>query len=280
MTGKIIAFYNNKNMLLSDISISVEDRSYLFGDGVYEVLRVYNKKPFLLEEHLLRLYSSLEKIDIKIDLNLKDEILNNIEVNNITEGMVYVQISRGTAPRTHSFHGLELNANVLIYSKHFFKHPAEEDIKRGVSAITHPDLRWYRCDIKSLNLLPNCMAQSKANAVGAKEAILYRDDGVVTEGSATNVFLVKDGVLKTPVKNNLILPGVTRQFIIDSLKIKGIEVREQKIYKKELFDADEIFITSSTKEAMSITKIDDYPVGNGDVGDMAILARKQILENI
>lgn len=273
----IIATYNKETLPLDDVKISANDRAYLFGDAIYEVIRVYNRKPFLFREHMARLQRSLNAIGISEPHGLDKDILENIVVNDISEGMVYVQISRGSAPRSHSYFELDLSSNQLIYSTPFAAHPAEEEAKRGIFAITVEDDRWGRCDIKSVNLLPNCLSISKAKKHGAKEAILLRNDRV-TEASSSNIFIVKNFCIKTPSLKDNILPGITRQFLIDNLRKNGYDVEETFITKSELFSADEVFISSTIKEALAVTKIDEHLINNGAIGDVATTARRLIID--
>lgn len=277
---KILAIWNGHSCPLDEVSISPLDRGYVFGDGVYEVVRIYQGRPFLFDEHLERLRSSLLKISIANVSGIADDILRNIDQNAIIEGMIYLQITRGTAPRMHSYSDLNLKPNVLIYGKHFAKHPAAEDAARGIKAITLPDQRWGRCDIKSLNLLANCMAQSDANTKGCIEALLFRNNAMLSEGSSSNVFIVKDGAYHTPPLSNEILPGTRRNFLIKELKKANLTVYERPIAKSEVLQADEIFITSSIREATPVVTIDDRPVGTGSVGALAKLARKVILQGV
>lgn len=271
------AFYNGQTLPLDQVKVSINDRAYVFGDGVYEVLRVYQGRPMILSAHMSRLKNSLKAIGIQ-EMDLSEQILDNIKINNIHEGMVYVQVSRGTAPRVHSFYNLELSPNVLIYSKTFTSHPSERDAQNGISAITHEDLRSSHCNIKSINLLANCLIQSKANEQGALEAILIRV-GFVCEGTSSNVFLVKDGQIFTPPLSGAVLPGTRRAFLIEALK-KDHEVNERPIKQEELYSADEVFITSTIKEAVGVIKIDGKSIGQAQVGPITKLARTLILQGI
>jgi D-alanine transaminase len=274
---KVLASFNKQIVPLDELTISVNDRAYLFGDGVYEVLRVYKSRPFLLVEHMNRLARSLSAIGISGVGSLTADILSIISLNHIDEGMVYVQISRGTAPRVHSFHNLSLQPNILMYAKPFYEHPAAMDAKTGINAITHEDIRWGRCDIKSIGLLANCLAQSKAHQIGAQEAILIRENNV-TEGSSSNVFIVKNKIIKTPPLSQHILPGTRRQFLINALSEHGYQVEEDNITKDELLLADEVFITSSIKEAIAVIKVDQHPINNQNLGPVAKHARALILQ--
>lgn len=275
MSQPILAFFNGKTERLDELKVSVNDRAFVFGDAVYEVLRVYNGRPMILDAHMLRLKNSLKAVGIKHEIDLTKTILDNISQNQVVEGMVYLQVSRGTAPRIHSFYNLDIAPNILVYTKAFVTHPAEKEAASGIFAITHEDLRSSHCNIKSINLLANCMMQSKANEQGAHEAILARGE-IVTEGTSCNVFMVKNNQVFTPPLSGWVLPGTRRKFIIDGFK-KDLPVTERVIYKEELFDADEIFITSTVKEAISVVKLDQKDVGAGVPGPVAKKARELIL---
>lgn len=273
---RIKAFYNQTEVFLDELKVSVEDRAFMFGDAVYEVLRVYHGRPFLLAEHMARLSRSLDAMEIQGVPNLHDAILTNIAANNVQEGMVYIQISRGSAPRNHSFYQLALTPNILIYTKPFFTHPAQKEAEHGIRVITHEDLRHGRCDIKTVNLLPNCLAQSKAHSIGFDDAIFIRN-GYLTEATSSNVFIVKDGVIKTPPLSQHILPGIRRQFLIKALMDQHHQVSQVMIPQEELLAADEVFITSTIKEAISVVAIDQIPLRQAR--HIATLARRLITES-
>ncbi len=280
MAEQIIANWNGQNQNLSQLLVPVEDRAFFFGDAVYEVISIYNGKPFLFEEHLARLQRSLSAVKMTCKINFKDFILKNISDNFVTHGMVYVQVSRGTAPRAHSFYKLLNTPNVLIYTKSAQGLTSEEDFRNGISAITYEDMRWGRCDIKSTNLLANCMAQSAAYEKEAKEAIFIHKDLGLTEGSASNVFVVKNGTIFTAPLSNHILPGTVRAHLIQLLHKNGLLVIERPLTKAELFDADEVFITSTTREALGVVKIDQEKVALGKVGPITKGARELIQASI
>lgn len=276
-SSKIYASFNREITLLDELKISVNDRAFFFGDGVYEVLRVYYSQPLFLDEHLARLKRSLGEVHIEGVPDLRNDILANIALNDIHEGMVYLQISRGSAHRLHSFHNAKLTPNILIYSTPFHAHPCAHEATTGIRAITHEDLRWGRVDIKTVNLLANCMAQSYAHKMGAQEAILVKNN-FVTEGSTCNVFIVKNHVVKTPPLSRAILPGTRRQFLLHALRDDGYDVREENILTDELYNADEVFITSTVKEAIAVVKIDQKIIRDGSCGPVSLRARELILE--
>ncbi|OPZ23420.1 MAG: D-alanine aminotransferase [bacterium ADurb.BinA186] len=280
MTENPIAYWNERAVPLNDLKIPVLDRAFFFGDAVYEVISIYGKKPFLFNEHLDRLDRSLAHVGITCDQDIRSQILKNIDENSIDHGMVYIQVSRGNGPRAHNFHNLALSPNVLIYSRSAQGLATEEDFQKGIDAITHEDLRWGRCDIKSTNLLANCLAQSVAYQRGAKEALLIRKDLGLTEGTSSNVFVVHNKEIATPPLSNFILPGTVRNHLIHLLKKQGTKVTERPIQKSELFSAQEVFITSTTREALGVISIDQEKIGTGTIGTLTKYARELIRASI
>lgn len=245
--------------------ISPDDRGYYFGDGIYEVFRVYNGKLFEAGAHFDRLRRSADGIRIELpmtvaEMNAKLETL--IEINRLREGTVYMQITRGAAPRSHPFPN---NAKpVLMAYCNETKRPLET-IRQGISAVTSDDIRWLRCDLKTLNLLGNVLAKQHALDQGAGEVILHRG-GVVTECSASNFFMVKDGKLHTHPANHLILHGVTRGVVIKLADRLHIPVVEHPFNLEQLNQADECFITGTTVEITPVAQIDGRTVGSGKPG--------------
>ncbi len=247
-------------------SIDIEDRGYQFGDGVYEVVRVYDGEIYELDGHVERFFRSATEIDLVINQSaseLKKNIEQVMQANNLTDGGIYFQVTRGVSPRKHHY-DRSVKSYLVAYPLYFTR-PLENQ-KTGVTAITVEDLRWLRCDIKSLNLLYNVMMKQKAHDENAFEGIFIRD-GIVTEGTSTNVFIVKNGVYKTHPVNNKILNGITRQRIIKLLKENNQSVEEVEITQNELYDADEVFISSTTSEVMPICEIDGKKIGDGQVGE-------------
>ncbi len=257
--------YNDKLVNKEDVNISYEDRGYNFGDGVYEVFRTYGGTVFALDEHLQRLERSAEAISLALPC-AADEIGGRIErlvaAEKIADGTVYLQITRGRAPRAHAFP--EQAEPVLVAYCSELQRP-QRLMTEGIKAITLPDIRWLRCDIKSLNLLPNVMAKQKAAECGAGEAILHRD-GTVTECSASNVMIVKDGVIHTHPANSFILHGVTRSIVLKLADGLGIPVREEPFTLAMLSQADEVFITSTTMEITPVIAVDHGAIGAGRPG--------------
>lgn len=259
---------NDRILNRTDAHVDIEDRGYQFGDGVYEVIRIYGGKLFTGDEHLERLFSSAEKIKITVPIQ-KEELLNIlneiIQENGVVDGSVYMQVTRGASPRNHIFPGNEVKPVLTAYTK-VVPRP-EVALQNGVEAITLDDIRWLRCDIKSLNLLPNLLAKQEATERGSFEAILHRS-GTVTEGSASNAYIVKDGKVKTHPATNLILNGITRQVIARLCHENHIPFSEEAFQLDELLEADEIFVSSTTSEVMPVIRIDGKVVGNGHPGSV------------
>ena len=263
----MIILYGDQLKKREETHIDIEDRAYQFGDGIYEVIRVYHGKTFYMKEHLERLEKSAKKIRINLPYSLKrlEELLNQlIKQNDFTQGNIYLQVSRGTAPRTHAF---PANSTPLLIA---YPQPAKRPVKEqaeGISAITVKDIRWLLCDIKSLNLLGAVLAKQEAYDHHCKEAIFIRD-GIVTEGSSTNLFIVKDGMLLTHPADHFILHGITRKITLQLADQLQIPVSEKKFDKDALFDADEIFITSTTMEICPVVEVDKKRIGNGKPGQI------------
>jgi len=249
----------------SELSISPDDRGFLFGDGAYEVIVAYGGHCFRKQEHLQRLKHSLQSLRISAyDALALDPIVEQLLARNEVASedvTVYIQITRGAAPRKHAFPS---DARPTVFAQVM---PVVRDptFTTGVSVITTPDTRWSRCDIKSINLLPNCLANQLAQQEGCIEAIFVRD-GVVLEGTLSSFFAVFDGVARTAPLSNYILAGVTRQVVLDICAREGLPYCEQPIYLTELYDAEEMFITGTTREVAPIIMIDGKPVGTGQPG--------------
>lgn len=257
--------FNDKLIARDEARVDVEDRGYQFGDGVYEVIRVYGGQLFCLDEHLDRLERSAQEIRLPLPYSreqAKRLLLQLIEANQLKDGYVYVQITRGTAPRDHAF---PTKSEPVLTAYTVEAERPTELMKNGIRAITQEDIRWLRCDIKSLNLLGAVLAKQAAVDAGAQEAILHRN-GTVTEGSATNVFIVKNGIMWTHPANHLILHGITRAVTLKLAEKEGIPVREEAFSLEALRSADEVFITSTTKEIVPVVEVDGIPVSMGQPG--------------
>ena len=263
----MIVYLNNEFKLLNDANLSPFDRGFLFADGVYESIRTYNKKLFRYKDHLERLRRSLKeiKIDFREIDSLENIIYDLIKKNSIeSEALIYLQVTRGSAvTRTHSFPKEKISPTLFISVKEF-----KEDIKeqeKGVKVILQEDIRWLRCDIKSTSLLPVVLASQKATEENAVEAILVRD-GLITEGTHTNFFAVKDEIVFTAPKSRLILEGITRKVVLEFCEKFKVDFREEFINKDELKNYTEFFITSTTKEITPVTTIDYWTINKGEVG--------------
>ncbi|MBC1919473.1 D-amino-acid transaminase [Listeria booriae] len=258
---------NNQLIERVEAKIDIEDRGYQFGDGVYEVVRAYNGQFFTYEEHIDRLYASANKIDLVIPFEkaeLRELLEGLLKANNIGTGNVYLQVTRGIqSPRNHVVPELPLEGVLTASASEV---PRDTTLfEQGRKAILEEDVRWLRCDIKSLNLLGNTMAKNKAHQAGAFEAILHRGEEV-TEGSATNAYIIKDGTLMTHAADNLILSGITRQVILKVARDIGVPVAETGFTLTDLAAADEVFISSTTIEVTPIIEIDGKQVRDGKRG--------------
>lgn len=259
-------FLNGEYLPADQAHVSVLDRGFLLGDGVYEVIPVYQGLPFCLNEHLQRLQRSLDGVRMANPYSIEQwsEIIARLVKDNEGENQaVYLQVTRGVAPRDHVFpEGVEPTAFVMTNPIK----PLPEWYKQdGIKAITVKDIRWAQCDIKAITLLPNSLLRQQAQDAGAQEAILIRD-GYMTEGSASNSYAVLDGVIYTAPKDEKVLPGITRDVVLGLARSAGVSYREQAVSAEQLKQADEIWISSSTRELLPVTTLDDVPVGNGKPG--------------
>lgn len=260
-----VAYLNGDFMPLAEARISPLDRGFTFGDGVYEVIPVYSRKPFLLDRHIRRLSSSLDRIFMTNPLRWPEweSILHDLIARNEGDDQsIYLQVTRGVSVRDHAIPD-GITPTIFITSKPLHK----PDYSQGISAITRKDIRWDWCDIKAITLLPAVLLRHEASQAGAREAVLIRD-GLVTEGAASNLFICKNEEIKTPPKSNNILPGITRDLVIELLEQKNMPCTEASITKTELFQADEVWLTSSTQEIVPVIQLDGQPVGTGVPGPL------------
>lgn len=259
-------FLNGDYLAPEEAKISALDRGFIFGDGVYEVIPVYGRNLFRLEPHLQRLDNSLQGIRMQNPYSRDEwrEILNTIiQKNDGDDQSVYLQITRGASERDHAFPD-DATPTVFVMSNPLTA-PSSELLHTGVSAITVEDIRWRYCHIKSIALLPNILLRQQACDEDAHEAIMYRDN-IVTEGAASNVFIVKDGNILTPRSGEHLLPGITRDLVLELAAQHKLEHGEADITLDELRHADEIWLTSSTKEVLPVTRLDNRPVADGKPG--------------
>ncbi|MFJ7668757.1 D-amino-acid transaminase [Lysinibacillus sp. NPDC097195] len=268
------SLWNDRLVLDEKVIIDSQDRGYQFGDGVYEVIKVYDGEVFTLNEHLDRFYVSAEKIKLAIPYR-KDMLMqllrDLVQKNKLATGHIYLQITRGTSPRQHHFP--EKCTPVLIANVKENPRPLA-NFENGVKATVLEDIRWLRCDIKTLNLLGPVLAKQEAYEKGCYEAILHRD-GVVTEGASSNVHAILDGVLYTHPANNMILNGITRNVMLTCAKEMGLLVKEQAFTLEQLKTMTEVIITSTTSEITPVIEIDDYVVGTGKPGEWTRKLQKQ-----
>jgi D-alanine transaminase len=261
-----IVYLNGEFMPLENARIPVLDRGFIFGDGVYEVIPVYSRHPFRLPEHLARFERSHRAIRINNPLSdaewtrlVKDLIARN----SGDDQSIYLQVTRGVAKRDHAF-PKDIQPTVFGMSSPLST-PAHAVVESGVPAITAVDYRWLRCDVKSTSLLGNCLLRQAAADEGAVEVVMFRN-GFLTEGSSSNVFVVKNGIVLATPKDNLVLPGITYDVVIELAQANTMPLETRPIPEAEVRSADEIWVTSSTKEVLAVTTLDGKPVGSGKPG--------------
>jgi len=275
-----IAFVNGKWMPLAAARVSVEDRGFQFGDGVYELIRVYNGQPFHLRPHLARLAESARQIGISSTHSIKQ--LERIALagclrSGYRSAKIYIQVTRGAAARIHHF-PMQVKPTLVMTFRRLT--PIAPEVRaRGVSAMTSVDHRWDHCNIKSLNLLPNVMAREEAIRAGHAETLFIRE-GLVTEGAGSNVFAVIGGTVVTPPEGAAVLSGITREVVISVGRKRGIEVTESDIPLDQLRGADEIFLTGTTIEVLPVVWLDGKKVANGRPGPITKQLYTAFLEEI
>lgn len=261
-----VAFVNGAFMLLAEAKISIEDRGFQFGDGIYEVIRTYKGRPFALDAHLTRMERSAMALDLTQPYSKSewtDHVLEGIRRAVYPEAKIYIQVTRGVAPRDHVY-PVEVSPTVVMTVREF--HPLDRSVQSaGVEAMTTEDIRWGRCDIKSINLLANVLARQQAKQAQVFEAILVKA-GLVTEGAVSNVMLVKGGVVVTAPEGPQILSGVTRAVVLDLALSDGLPVQERFVSQADLYDADEVFLSGTTVEVLAVVRIDGKIIGDGRPG--------------
>jgi D-alanine transaminase len=261
------AYINGAYVPQHEAVTHIEDRGYQFADGVYEYIAFYNGRFLDLDAHLARLWSSLEKLRIAPPMSpaaLRIVIAELVARNRRTDGGLYLQISRGVARRDHAFPaGTKPVLSMTVCAP---KTPKAHELKEGVRVISRPDIRWGRCDIKSLALLPNILAKQDVAEAKAREAWLILTDGTVTEGSASNAFIVTGGTLRTHPADHHILPGITRDIVLRLAREHGIPAEERAFTLAEAKAAQEGFITSTSPNVLPVTRIDDTVLGDGAPG--------------
>jgi D-alanine transaminase len=263
-------YLNGSFVDLEDAKVSVNDRGFIFGDGIYEVIRCIKGRTFRVKEHMQRLDEGLEGLDITLESEERDKLLDIgkelLQKNNLTDGeaKIYIQITRGAAwPRTHPFPRPEVSPTVYIATIRF--EPAVDLHENGIAVKTMSDIRWSRCDLKTVNLLPNTLAREEAKTEGYDSAILVRD-GVVTESPNANIFGVDDGILRTFPECNYILSGITRDVILEIADELEIPVEFNPIKEGELFELDELFFCGTTTDIQPVVEVDGRSIGTGEPG--------------
>lgn len=269
-----IGFVNDRFMPLEEATVSVEDRGFQFGDGIYEVVRTYHGQPFQLDAHLARLERSARAIELPLPWNLQQwaaHVRDGIKRSGYTESKVYLQLTRGAAPRDHVFPVSSKPTAVMTVRE---MKPMDSTLRAsGVAVMTMDDWRWGRCDIKSVNLLPNVMARQKAKQSGAFEALFIRR-GAVTEGAVSNVMIVKAGRVLTAPEGEQILSGVTRAIVMELARKEGLPVEERFVNLDDFLRADEIFLTGTTVEVLPVIRVDDKAIGAGGSGKPGLVTKK------
>lgn len=268
-------YFNGKYLSKDEVRVSPDDRGFVFGDGVYEVVRSYGGKLFALEAHLVRMRFGVCELAINgVEVDALGEVAAELlRRNDLGSGdaTVYLQITRGAAPRTHFFPDPPVPPTVYAQAGRF---SPKGDPLKGIAAITVPDIRWARCDIKTVQLLPNTLANQRARAAGVQDALFVRD-AVLLEGSHSALFFVFGDEVRTAPKNNYILPSITREILLELCRASGIPARETPVFTHELPRVTESFLAGTTTEVMPLVRIDGVPVGDGKPG--AVTRRLQEL---
>jgi D-alanine transaminase len=261
-----IVYLNGEFMPLESARVPVLDRGFIFGDGVYEVIPVYSRHPFRLTEHLARFRRSHDAIRLEYPMQDADwmRLVGDLVARNATDDQsVYLQVTRGVAKRDHAFpKGIK---PTVFGMSNPLSTPTREAIENGVAAVSAIDYRWQKCDVKSTSLLANCMLRQVAADGGAAEVVMFRD-GFLTEGSSSNVFAVKNGTILAPPKNNLVLPGITYDVVLELAQAHRLAHEIRAVAENDVRNADEIWVTSSTKEVLAVTTLDAKAVGGGKPG--------------
>ena len=276
-----LAYVNGKIMPIEKAVVPIEDRSYQFGDGVYEFVASYEGRPFMLEEHLDRLERSMRELafDPIPRADIKKAVLDLFTLSGYPRAGLYIQISRGVAPRNHAITPA-MTPQVIMTIRPVAEMPVEKR-KNGATAITVQDTRWGRCDIKTVQLLSNSLAKQKSLDAGCDDAIFVSDQGIVREGTSSNLFIVSGGRLTTHPLTDNILPGITRQVVMDLCRDADLNVEESFFGTNALLGADEVFLTGTVTELLPVVRIDEKSIGRGEVGPVTRrlydLLRKQAM---
>ena len=277
-----IAYVNGRFCPLAEAVVSVEDRGYQFADGVYEVVATYGGCPYALEPHLARLQGNLKALHLPLDIReygLRAKLMEGIKRSGFGETLVYIQVTRGVAPRQHEFPAVPVTPTVVMTFKELRRLPRDL-YERGVEIVSTADLRWKRCDITSIALLPNILAKQSAAQAGAFEALLVDAESRVTEGASTSAFCVQAGRLCTAPIGSHILPSITRGILLDLARKLGVSIDEEFCTLGQFKEADEVFLAGTTTEAMPVVRIDDVVIGDGTPGLITQQIRAAFLESL
>ena len=260
-------FVNGRWLAPEDASVSVMDRGFLFGDGVYEVIPVYSRQPFRLEQHLARLQQSLDGIQLANPHRLEEWVAFVMQLAREAEWedqSIYIQVTRGPmAVRNHAF-PKQVTPTVVLLAEPMIT-PPDAQREQGIAAVSAADIRWLRCDLKATSLLANCLLRQMAVSAGCVETVLFRD-GFLTEGSASSIFVIRNGTLLAPIKNHLMLPGITYDVVLELADRHGLPFQVRDVTEAETRAADELWMCSSTKEVLPVVTLDGREVGNGRPG--------------
>jgi D-alanine transaminase len=277
-----IVYLNGDYLPATEARVSVNDRGFLFSDGVYEVTPAYRGRLFRMERHLARIRRGLGELRIDFDpgglVRVHDRLLEENKLSEREIAYVYVQVTRGVAPRAHAFPSPDVPPTVYAFAREH-QRPARAAWEEGFRAVTVPDRRWARVDIKTVGLLPNVLAQQAAVEAGASDALFVRD-GIAIEGAHSNFFAVLEGTLVTHPTTNVILPGITREYVLELARRLEVPVEERPIQIEELWDADEAFFTGTTTEIRPTVRVDQRTIGAGRPGPVTRLLYEGFLEGV
>jgi len=266
--SEAVVYINGEYLPQSQAKVSVLDRGFLFGDGVYEVIPVFSGKPLRLNKHLERMQRSMNRVLLENPLTQEQwqEIFQTLlDSNPGGNRSIYLQVTRGAAPVRDLSISVGVEPTVFVMVNDI--NPVDfAGLANGIEAVTVDDFRWKACDIKSISLIANVMIRLRANELNVMDAVMVRD-GLVTEGTASNIFVVHQGIISTPPKSDCLLPGITRDLVIELARANGFKLEERDINQDELETADEIWLTSSTREIAPVVKLDDHVIGDGVAGD-------------
>lgn len=265
-----LAYVNGVILPIEKATVPIEDRGYQFGDAVYEVIRIYHGYPIGYEDHKVRLLRSMNEIKLSgVDTEEIDDAIRQLyKASSLPDALLYLQVSRGVAPRDHKF-PKEASPQIVMTIRPYLDE-YQELREQGVGVMTMIDIRWGRCDVKSVQLLANSMAKQRAVEKGFYDTIFISEGGIVREASSSNVFMVKEGHIHTHPLNQNILPGVTRKLVLDVCDEISLPYIENEFTQEKLFDADEVFLTGTTTEVLPVVKVDDCIVGTGEPGPVSL----------